>query len=178
MIRSRFLIAPVRLALLGAAFQHTVPVQAETLAAPNAAVPARLDDTHLLKEFSQRSLYQDIIMGEAASHGLPPAIAHAVVRIESGYNPSAVGGVGEIGLMQVRPTTAAMLGLKGSHAELAEPEATIRYGVAYLAKAWRLAGGDICRALMKYRAGHGEETMTPLSAEYCRRAKMHPAALG
>jgi hypothetical protein len=89
-----------------------------------------------------------------------------------------VGGVGEIGLMQVRPTTAAMLGFRGSHAELAEPEANIRYGVAYLAKAWRLAGGDLCRALMKYRAGHGEETITPLSAEYCRRAKVHLADLG
>lgn len=165
-------------ALVGAAFQHTVPVQAETLGAPDAALPARLDDTPLLKGFPRRSLYQDIIKREADSHGLPHAIADAVVRIESGYNPSAVGGVGEIGLMQVRPSTAAMLGFKGSNAELAEPEDNIRYGVAYLAKAWRLAGGDICRALMKYRAGHGEETMTPLSAEYCRRAKMHLAALG
>ncbi|MBM1174465.1 lytic transglycosylase domain-containing protein [Microvirga arabica] len=178
MIRSQFLLAPVMLALLGAAFQPTVPAQAGALAAPDAAVPAPLDDTPLLKEFPRRSLYQEIIKREAASHGLPPGIADAVVRIESGYNPSAVGGVGEIGLMQVRPTTAAMLGFKGSNAELAQPEDNIRYGVAYLAKAWRLAGGDICRALMKYRAGHGEETMTPLSAEYCRRAKVHLAALG
>jgi soluble lytic murein transglycosylase-like protein len=178
MSRSRFLLSPVMLALLGAAFQPTVPVQAGALAAPDAAVPAPLDDTPRLKEFPRRTLYQEIIKREAASQGLPHAIADAVVRIESGYNPSAVGGVGEIGLMQVRPTTAAMLGFKGSHAELAEPEANIRYGVAYLAKAWRLAGGDICRTLMKYRAGHGEETMTPLSAEYCRRAKVHLAALG
>jgi ABC-type uncharacterized transport system substrate-binding protein len=28
---------------------------------------------------------------------------------------------------------------------------------------------------MKYRAGHGEEQMTPLSVEYCRRAREHLA---
>jgi hypothetical protein len=31
---------------------------------------------------------------------------------------------------------------------------------------------------MKYRAGHGEERMTPLSVEYCRRARSFLAAIG
>nr|WP_245443978.1 transglycosylase SLT domain-containing protein [Microvirga sp. KLBC 81] len=135
-------------------------------------------DQAVLKEFPGRSLYLDIIRREAVSRGLPAAIADAVVRIESGYNPTAVGSVGEIGLMQVRPTTAAMMGFSGTTADLAQPETNIRYGVAYLAKAWRLAGGDLCRALMKYRAGHGEGSMSPLSAEYCRRAQVHLAAIG
>ena len=56
--------------------------------------------------------------------------------------------VGEIGLMQVRPETAALLGFRGDLAELARPEVNIHYGVAYLAEAWRLANGDLCRALM------------------------------
>src|SRR3954449_4701365 len=38
--------------------------------------------------------------------------------------------------------------------------------------------GDVCRALMKFRAGWGEERMTPLSVEYCRRARGHLAAIG
>ena len=59
----------------------------------------------------------------------------------------------------------------GSVRELAEPAINIRLGVTYLAKAWRLAQGDLCRALMKYRAGHGEGQMTPLSVEYCRRVR-------
>jgi hypothetical protein len=50
--------------------------------------------------------------------------------------------------------------------------------VIYLSKAWRLANGDLCRASMKYRAGHGEEMMSPLSVEYCRRARNHLVALG
>jgi Transglycosylase SLT domain len=115
---------------------------------------------------------------EAAAHGVPPALVDAVVRIESRYDPAAVGSVGEVGLMQVRPKTAALLGFRGSPAELAEPQTNLRYGVAYLAKAWRLAGGDLCRALMKYRAGHGSETMSALSIEYCRRARLHLVAAG
>ncbi|MGH6867277.1 MAG: transglycosylase SLT domain-containing protein, partial [Methylocella sp.] len=90
----------------------------------------------------------------------------------------AIGGVGEIGLMQVRPGTAAMLGFKGDLAELARPDVNIHYGVTYLGQAWRLANGDLCRALMKYRAGHGEEIMTALSMTYCGRARAHLAAEG
>jgi hypothetical protein len=92
--------------------------------------------------------------------------------------PTAVGSIGEIGLMQVRPKTAALLGFEGSSAELAEPKTNLRYGVGYLAKAWRLAEGDLCRALMKYRAGHGSNRMSALSIEYCRRARQHLAAVG
>jgi len=80
--------------------------------------------------------------------------------------------------MQIRPETAAMLGFSGGVTDLFEPETNIRYGVRYLARAWQLAQGDVCRTLMKYRAGWGNETMTPLSVEYCRRAKGHLAAIG
>ena len=78
------------------------------------------------------------------------------MKIESAYDPTRIGGVGEIGLMQVRPQTAAMLGFSGCAGDLATPETNIHYGVKYLAGAWRRAGGDLCRTLMKYRAGHGD----------------------
>ena len=125
-----------------------------------------------------RRAYLGLVTREAQARGLPPDVADAVATVESAYEPAAVGGVGEVGLMQVRPSTAAMLGHKGTVAELGVPETNIRFGVAYLARAWQLAGGDLCRALMKYRAGHGEERMTPLSVEYCRRARVHLAAIG
>lgn len=130
---------------------------------------------HSLKD---RSTYLPAIAEEAAVSGVPPALVDAVVRIESRYDPTAVGSIGEIGLMQVRPKTAALLGFKGTSAELAEPRTNLRYGVGYLAKAWRLADGDLCRALMKYRAGHASEQMSALSIEYCRRARRHLAAVG
>jgi len=125
-----------------------------------------------------RAAHLALITRQAVQEGLPPAVADAVAHVESAYNPGAVGGIGEIGLMQIRPTTAAMLGYRGSITGLFEPETNVRYSVAYLAGAWRLANGDLCRTLMKYRAGHGEERMTPLSVEYCRRARSFLAAIG
>jgi hypothetical protein len=125
-----------------------------------------------------RPTYLPVIVQEATANKIPPALVDAVVRIESRYDPTAVGRVGEVGLMQVRPKTAALLGFQGASADLAEPQTNLRYGVSYLAKAWRLAGGNLCRALMKYRAGHAAERMSALSVEYCRRARLHLAAVG
>jgi soluble lytic murein transglycosylase-like protein len=127
---------------------------------------------------SFRAAVRAMVEQEVQKTGLPADIADAVVRVESNYDPTVIGGVGEIGLMQIRPGTAAMLGFRGSNEELAKPEINIHYGVIYLSKAWRLANGDLCRALMKYRAGHGEEIMTPRSVSYCLRARSHLAALG
>jgi hypothetical protein len=126
----------------------------------------------------KRKVHLDTVRREAEQVGLPPDLADAVVQVESSYVPGAVGGVGEVGLMQIRPATAAMLGYRGTLAGLYEPKTNIRYGVAYLGRAWQLADGDLCRALMKYRAGHGEERMTPLSVEYCRRVRVHLATIG
>ena len=119
-----------------------------------------------------------LIEREAQRHVLPSELADAVAFIESAYLESAVGKAGEIGLMQIMPSTAAMLGFAGSTTQLAEPETNIRYGVEYLAIAWRLTGGDLCRTLMKYRAGHGSDVISARSVEYCQRARKHLAALG
>ena len=80
--------------------------------------------------------------------------------------------------MQIRPETAALLGYRGTVSGLFEPETNVYYSVAYLAGAWRRANGDLCRALMKYRAGHGEERMSAFSIEYCRRARSYLASTG
>lgn len=124
-----------------------------------------------------RAFYLALVAREAARQGVPADLADAVAQIESGYDPSAIGSVGELGLMQVRPGTAALLGHKGPAADLLDPTVGARFGVAYLAGAWRLAGGDLCRALVKYRAGHGEERVSARSADYCFRARRHLAAI-
>lgn len=125
-----------------------------------------------------RSRYRALIEKEASRTGLPAEIAEAVMSVESGFNPDAIGGVGEIGLMQILPSTARMLGFNGTLAELAVPETNIHYGVTYLARAWRLAGGDICTATMKYRAGHGETRFSHLSVNYCVAVRSRLAARG
>jgi len=80
--------------------------------------------------------------------------------------------------MQVMPPTARLLGFAGTIAQLADPETNIRLGVRYLARAWQLAGGDVCTAAMKYRAGHGETRFSVKSVDYCRRIRIHLAAIG
>jgi Transglycosylase SLT domain len=129
-------------------------------------------------KLTEHSAIRALIEQETVKTDLPADIAEAVVFVESAYDASTVGKVGEIGLMQVRPETAAMMGFNGTAAELAKPELNIHYGVIYLTQAWRLAHGDLCRALMKYRAGHGEEVMSPLSVTYCSRARARLAAMG
>jgi soluble lytic murein transglycosylase-like protein len=125
-----------------------------------------------------RALYRALIEREVRHTSLPADVAEAVMGVESGYNPAVIGADGEIGLMQVMPPTARMLGFTGSMAEFAAPEINIKYGVMYLAQAWSKAGGDLCTALMKYRAGHGETRFSQLSVDYCVRARARLAAKG
>jgi soluble lytic murein transglycosylase-like protein len=115
---------------------------------------------------------------EAKRQGVPAEIAEAVGHTESGFNPSVVGADGEVGVMQVMPATARMMGFSGGPAELADPDVNIRYGVTYLAQAYRLAGGDLCTAVMKYRAGHGETRFSHLSVSYCLRVRARLASRG
>jgi hypothetical protein len=158
----------------GAASAEPGPESFPALPLPPAIGTLALPETYR----GGRREYLDLITRTALEAGLPPAVADAVAHVESRYDPGAVGGVGEIGLMQVRPQTAAMLGHAGGMTALFVPEVNVKYGVMYLARAWQLAEGDLCRALMKYRAGWGEQTMSPLSVEYCRRARQHLAAIG
>jgi hypothetical protein len=125
-----------------------------------------------------RDEYRALIERESLADGLPPALVDAVMAVESRYNSAIVGMDGEIGLMQVMPATARMLGFTGTQAQLAVPEINIHYGAKYLAGAWRLAGEDLCTATMKYRAGHGETRFSFLSVNYCMRVREHLAAHG
>lgn len=149
-----------------------------TSAVGNQAPDGTQPEPPQIEAAEAKKTYQALIRKEAEMNGLPPEIAEAVVAVESGYDPAVVGAVGEVGLMQVRPETAAGLGFGGDLAELARPEVNIHYGVIYLSEAWRLAGGDLCRTLMKYRAGHGEEAMSPRSVIYCGRARAYLASVG
>lgn len=125
-----------------------------------------------------RNEYRELVERESRAFGLPPALVDAIMAVESRYNPASIGLDGEVGLMQLMIPTARMLGFTGSPAELAAPEVNVHYGTKYLAGAWRLAGGDLCTAAMKYRAGHGETRFSFLSVDYCLRVRSHLAANG
>ncbi len=151
--------------LLGETPDTTLTLAAPTLAAPTLTV---FDAGSL--PAGNRAAYSALITREADRRGMPSALAHAVATIESGWDPNARGTSGEVGLMQIMPATAAMLGFRGTNEQLADPATNIRLGVQYLSAAWVLAGGEPCTALMKYRAGHGETMMSARSVQYCQRA--------
>ena len=117
------------------------------------------------------------IAAHAKAAGLPPELAEAVVRHESRFNPKARGRHGEIGLMQIKPQTARGLGYSGTAAGLYDVETNLKWGMAYLAGAYKLAGGDTCGTILRYNAGHGATRMNRTSRAYCSEVTTYVASL-
>lgn len=117
--------------------------------------------------------YQAIVKRYAMLNGVPISLAHAVVAIESNYKPYSRGKAGEVGLMQIKPATAKLMGYSGSITGLFDPETNIKYGMKYLAKARRLGDGTTCGTILKYNAGHAAKRMNPISRNYCYKVKRH-----
>ncbi|MCJ2033305.1 lytic transglycosylase domain-containing protein [Methylobacterium sp. J-068] len=112
-----------------------------------------------------------LIEEQAKANGVPSSFVHQVVKRESNYNPNAKGG-SALGLMQIKHATARGLGYQGDAAGLFDPRVNLRYGIAYLAGAYRAAKGDIARAYGFYNRGYyyaakrlGIETNVPDDVE-------------
>lgn len=108
-----------------------------------------------------------LIARHARSHGVPVRLARAVVRVESNFNPQARGRGGEVGLMQIKPSTARGIGYSGTVQALYNPDTNLKWGMAYLAAAYKLAGGDVCGTVLRYNAGHAARRMNATSQRYC-----------
>lgn len=115
--------------------------------------------------------YSQLISKYADEYDVPEELAVAVVQIESNFRPTVKGSAGEIGLMQIKPATARLMGYRGPDYGLYDPETNIRYGMKYLAGAHELGGGKICGTILKYNAGHGAKRMNPVSKRYCNRVQ-------
>ena len=118
-----------------------------------------------------------IVDRHAAVHGLPKDFARAIVRLESGWNAQLTGAAGEVGLMQIKHETARYMGYAGSRAELYEPDTNVKWGMKYLADAWKLAQGDHCGTVLRYQAGLQAKTMTGGARAYCARLRQALAAI-
>lgn len=95
-------------------------------------------------------------VADAAQHfGINVAWIEAMIRIESGGNPRAISAAGAMGLMQLMPTTWAMMRTRyGLGADPFEPHANILAGTAYL-RDMLDRYGDRATALAAYNAGPG-----------------------
>jgi soluble lytic murein transglycosylase-like protein len=111
-----------------------------------------------------------IVARHAAANGVPFSLADAIVRVESRYNPRA-SHAGNFGLMQIRHQTARGMGYSGGAGGLLDAETNARYGMKYLALAYKLAGGDTCRTIMKYQSGHMATRMSGANRTYCAKVR-------
>jgi len=112
-------------------------------------------------EISREHRYDPLIV-EATEHStIDPLLVRAIIKKESNFKPTARGGKGEIGLMQVTPVVgreyAAKKGWKSFQPEsLYDPRLNIEVGCWYLRKAMRRyssAPDQVQLALAHYNAG-------------------------
>lgn len=117
---------------------------------PSQTTPSFLnrDPTPRLPDLDQP--FSAMIEEAAALHALDPKLLHAVVIVESAYNPSARSPVGAGGLTQLMPGTANDLGVRDRF----DPSENLRGGADYLARQM-LRFGDLRLALAAYNAGPG-----------------------
>ena len=86
----------------------------------------------------------------ALRHGLDANLVHAVVTMESAYDPRATSSKGAVGLMQLMPGTAERYGVYDRE----DPEDNLSGGVRYL-KDLLKQFQSLHLALAAYNAGEG-----------------------
>lgn len=95
------------------------------------------------------ALYAEYINSACEKHGVDPSLVHALVKVESDYNPFAVSRKGARGLMQLMPQTATDLNVNNSFS----PRENIEGGVKLLRSLLERYEGNIPLALAAYNAG-------------------------
>lgn len=111
----------------------------------------------LSKLTEEQAVLATEIARKAKEMGIDPKLAVALAFRESGLNPQAKGSKGEVGLMQVMPDTAKMLGF--SKEELQNPSKNIEIGLTYLKRGLDKFG-DPMLAVAGYNAGHDHPYFT------------------
>ncbi|HEX4984894.1 MAG TPA: lytic transglycosylase domain-containing protein [Burkholderiales bacterium] len=96
-----------------------------------------------------RARYARTIQEVARATRLEPALIHAVISAESGYNPFARSRKGAAGLMQLMPETARRYGVTNR----LDPAQNIRGGARYLRDLIRMFNNDLQLAIAAYNAG-------------------------
>jgi soluble lytic murein transglycosylase-like protein len=114
--------------------------------------PARPQGLEVFKEsyFSSHVPFGAIIYREARRNNLPPELVAAMVHTESDFRPRLVSHKSAQGLMQIIPSTAALLGIDDPF----DPEKNIAAGTKYY-RYLLDRFDDEAVALAAYNAGEG-----------------------
>ena len=98
-----------------------------------------------------RAKMAPLIAKVAKEFNLDAALLHAIVTVESGYNPEARSPAGAVGLMQLIPETAERFGVKDS----TDPLDNLRGGARYLKFLLGMFKDNLELVLAAYNAGEG-----------------------
>jgi soluble lytic murein transglycosylase-like protein len=97
-----------------------------------------------------RARYSSHVLAAAQETSVEPALIHAVISVESGYNPSARSHAGAVGLMQLMPQTAERYGVTNR----LDPAQNIQGGARYLRDLKVMFGkNNLHLVLAAYNAG-------------------------
>lgn len=101
------------------------------------------------------------ILVESKKHQIDPIFIASIIKAESSFNPLAVGTSGEIGLMQLMPSTAEYIAkrikMKYTGARtLRDPVKNIKLGVAYFTYLRNRFGNKFHRYVAAYNMGPGK----------------------
>ncbi len=94
-----------------------------------------------------------LISKYSVAYAVPESLVRRVVKRESSFNPEARNGP-YWGLMQLLPATARGLGHDGTAKELLDAETNLKYGVKYLAGAYKVADNNPDQAVRLYSRGY------------------------
>lgn len=95
--------------------------------------------------------FMQLVKRAALTSQMEPALLHAVIAAESGYNSTALSPKGATGLMQLMPETGKRYGVSN----LLDPAQNILGGARYLRDLMRLFKNDMNLVLAAYNAGEG-----------------------
>jgi soluble lytic murein transglycosylase-like protein len=93
--------------------------------------------------------YRELVATAAKDSTVDARLLHAVIAVESGYNPQAISAKGAIGLMQLMPGTAKRYGIRDAR----DPTQNLQAGARYLRDLLKLFNNDINLTLAAYNAG-------------------------
>ena len=96
--------------------------------------------------------YDSIINEASKKYSVPENLIKAVIKQESNYMPNAISSKGAIGLMQIMPSTGALLGIEDKES-LKDPYTNIMTGTKYLSQMLNRYDGRLDLSLSAYNAG-------------------------